>query len=289
MPAAVLPLRLSLAALRAVQPDLPEPASSIVRRAALLRLTDAERKDERAVDDLRQRLKDTTSTVEVVDYGAGTIGGRRPPERRISDIVSRAATGPSWGRFLYGLARALRPQRVLELGTNLGISAAYIGLALRRTDEEGGSCGQLVTLEGAPALADLSRQHLNELAVGDRVEVITGRFIDTLPDVLATSGPFNLVFIDGHHEEEAAFAYASSIRPHLAPNALVILDDVEPGRPVRRAWQRLQDAHPEDGALWLGKLGLLAVGSGPQTSPQADTGHDFVRTSPSPPVAPSLR
>ena len=91
--------------------------------------------------------------------------------------------------------------------------------------------GRLVTLEGAPALADLARTHLGELAIGDRVGVVTGRFADMLPDVLASRGPFDLVFIDGHHEEEAAFAYASSIRPHLAPGALVVLDDVEPTRP----------------------------------------------------------
>jgi len=272
MRSSVAALRLALRALRLSQPDLPEPASSIVRRAAALRLTDAEQADEDAVDALRQRLRTTRSTVEVVDYGAGTKGGHRPPKRQISDIVSRAATGPAWGRFLYALARAARPRRVLELGTNLGISAAYLGLAMKRTKEEGGGNGHLVTLEGAPALADLSRQHLDELAIGDRVEVVTGRFVDTLPNVLATSGPFDLVFIDGHHEEEAAFSYASSIRSYLSPNALVILDDVEPGRPVRRAWQRLRDANPEDGALWLGKLGLLAVGSVPQTSPREKHG-----------------
>ena len=280
MSAAILPLRLSLAALRATQPDFPEPASSIVRRASALRLTDAEREDEAAVDALRRQLEASPATVEVVDYGAGTKGGQRPPERRVSDIVARAATGPAWGRFLYALARAQRPRRVLELGTNLGISAAYLALAMQRTEQEGGGSGQLVTLEGAPALADLSRRHLDELGVAGRCDVVTGRFVDTLPDVLAESGPFDLVFIDGHHEEEAAVAYASSIRPHLAPNALTILDDVEPGRPVRRAWQRLRSAHPEDGALWLGKLGLLAVGSVPQTSPRENTGPGTARVLP---------
>ncbi|MEO0559950.1 MAG: class I SAM-dependent methyltransferase [Bacteroidota bacterium] len=278
MPIAVHPLRWALAALHAAQPGLPEPASAVVRRATALRLTDAERADELAIDDLRRRLASSRATVEVVDYGAGTKGGQRPPMRRISDIVARAATGPAWGRFLYALARAQQPRRVLELGTNLGISAAYLGLAMRRTEQEGGVSGHLVTLEGAPSLADLSHRHLDELAISDRVEVITGRFVDTLPNVLDAHGPFDLVFIDGHHEEDAAFSYANSIRPHLTPSALVILDDVEPGRPVRRAWQRLREAHPEDGALWLGKLGLLSVGSAPQTSPRPDTGHGLGRT-----------
>ena len=260
MPASTVALRLALAALRAAGGDLHEPAASAVRRASALRLTDAERLDEQAVSDLYARLARSAASVEVVDYGAGTRGDSGP-ERQIADVVRRAATGPAWGRFLYALARALRPRRVLELGTNLGISAAHIGLALRRTEGEGGARGELVTLEGAPALADLARGHLDALAVGDRVDVVTGRFVDTLPGVLSERGPFDLVFIDGHHEEEAAFAYASSIRPHLAPGALVVLDDVEPTRPVRRAWRRLRAAHPEDGALWLGKLGLLSLGS----------------------------
>ena len=36
------------------------------------------------------------------------------------------------------------------------------------------------------------------------------------------------------------------------------LDDVEPGRPVRRSWQAL--AREAEGALWLGKYGLLCLG-----------------------------
>ena len=261
VPASVVALRLALAALRAGGGALHEPAASAVRRASALRLTDAERADEQAVAALYGRLARSPATVEVVDYGAGTRGGARPPERAVADVVRRAATGPAWGRFLYGLARGLRPRRVLELGTHLGISAAHLGRALARTDAEGRGHGELVTLEGAPALADLARAHLDALAIGDRVEVVTGRFADTLPGVLASRGPFDLVFIDGHHEEEAAFAYATQIRARLAPGALVVLDDVEPTRPVRRAWRRLRAAHPEDGALWLGKLGLLSLGS----------------------------
>lgn len=275
MPSAVPALRLALAALLAAQPDLAEPAASTLRRAAALRLSDAERADEAAVDALRARLRASTARVEVVDYGAGTRGGTRPPERRVADIVRRAATGPAWGRFLYGLARAATPRRVLELGTNLGVSAAHLGLALARTADEGRREGRLVTLEGAPALADLSRLHLAELGLARRVDVVTGRFADTLPGALA-SGPFDLAFIDGHHEEEAAVGYAEAIRPHLVPGALLVLDDVEPGRPVRRAWRRLRAAHPGDTAVWLGKLGVIAVGF-PQTSTPKGAATDAAR------------
>lgn len=46
------------------------------------------------------------------------------------------------GEFLYGLVRAVKPKYVLETGTNLGISAAFMGLALEQNCR-----GLLKTLE----------------------------------------------------------------------------------------------------------------------------------------------
>lgn len=251
MPHVVLRSLLRVASLS----SLPEPIRSSVREASSLHLTPEETGDERALGAFRQRLAAMDDEVPVVDYGAGTGAGEKPPVRRISEVYRRAATGPGWGRFLYGLTRAMRPTRVLELGTNLGVGAATLAFALARTEGEGGPVGRLVTLEGAPAYAGLARQSLGEMGHGARVQVVVGAFVETLPDVLDDEEPFDLVFIDGHHEEAAAHAYVHAIRPALSPGALVILDDVEPGRPVRRAWRSL--AEDADGSAWLGKYGLL--------------------------------
>lgn len=238
---------------------LPEPARSSVSRAATLRLGSAEREDEARTDALRRRLAECDAEVEVVDYGAGTGAGAKPPVRRVADVYRRAATGPVWGRFLYGLVRGLKPQCVLELGTNLGVGASHLGVALARNEREGGPSGRLVTLEGAPGYAALARDTLHELGLADRAEIVVGPFSETLSAVCERKGPFDLVFVDGHHEEAAALRYVREIRPHLTPGALVILDDVEPGRSVRRAWQSL--ARETSGGLWLGKYGLLVFDS----------------------------
>ena len=257
----VLPLRATLAAFRMAQPGLPGRHGTALRRAMALRLAPAEREVEAAVDAFRQRLRRSSDTVEVVDYGAGTRGGARPPERRVAEVYRRAATGPAWGRFLFGLTRGLQPKRVLELGTNLGIGSAHLAGALALTETEGGPAGRLVTLEGAPALAALAGQALARLGhlvgEGGRVEVRVGPFVETLPDVLRGE-TFDLVFIDGHHEAQAALDYLGTIRPALAPGAVVILDDVEPGRPVRQAWNHLRAASPQP-AFYLGKYGLLVT------------------------------
>ena len=254
----VLPLRATLAAFQAAQPGLPGRQGTALRRAASLRLAREEREVEAAIDALRQRLRQSRDAVEVVDYGAGTGGGAKPPQRRVADVYRRAATGPAWGRFLFGLARGLRPRRVLELGTNLGVGAAHLAGALALTEAQGGPAGQLVTLEGAPRLATLAGDALARLGhtvgEGERVEIKVGPFAETLPGVVS-GGPFDLVFIDGHHEPQAALGYLGTLRPALAPGAVVVLDDVEPGRPVRQAWRRLRATSPGP-AVYLGKYGL---------------------------------
>ena len=242
----------------------------MLAHAARLRLTAAERPSEAAVDALRQRLAQSADTVEVVDYGAGTRGRGRPPVRRVAEVYRRAATGPAWGRFLYGVARALRPRRVLEVGTSLGVGAAHLAQALGLNEEEGHPPARLVTLEGAPALGARAAGALARLghSVGDepeaRVRVVIGPFVETLAPVAEAEGPFDLAFIDGHHEAAAALSYAETLRPHLAPGALLLLDDVEPGRPVRQAWRRLRAERPEAPAFYAVKYGLLFAGAPPE-------------------------
>ena len=116
-----------------------------------------------------------------------------------------------------------------------------------------------MTLEGAPALANLARDHLGGLGHAARVRVVVGPFDETLAGVCAAHGPFDLVFVDGHHEREAALRYVAAVRPHLAPGAVVVLDDVEPGRPVRGAYRHLRaEGLP---GVWLGKWGVLTLPS----------------------------
>jgi predicted O-methyltransferase YrrM len=275
----VVPLRAGLAALRIGQPALPGRAGDGLRRAAALRLRRNERPAEGAIDALRQRLRHSPDAVEVIDYGAGSAGSNAP-ERGVAEIYRRAATGPAWGRFLFGLVRGMKPVRVLELGTNLGLGAAHLAAALALNEAEGAPHGRLVTLEGAPALAALAAGHLARLGhgVGDeeaaRVRVVVGPFAETLAATAAAEGPFDLVFVDGHHEAEAALRYLDALRPHLADGALVVLDDVEPGRDVRTAWDALTAGPDAPPSFYAGKYGLLvhhADGGAEVGAPGADS------------------
>lgn len=252
-------LSIVLRALVAVQGWRLRDRAPAVRRAAALEVREGERGLHDAISALRRRLESDHTVVVMEDHGAGTRGRLGPAARRrertISEIYGRAAASPAWGRLLFGLVRELRPRRVLELGTNLGVSASHLaaGLALAADG------GRLWSIEGDAGLAALADGHLRDLGLSGATDVIVGRFDDVLPEVLAAHGPFDMVFVDGHHEEAATLRYWTIIREHLRPGAAVLFDDIEPGRPVRRAWKRIvSDECPRiDGWVDLVGLGIL--------------------------------
>jgi predicted O-methyltransferase YrrM len=101
------------------------------------------------------------------------------------------------GKLLFLLATAMRASRVLEIGTLAGYSTIQLARGV-------GVGGRVVTLEYEPAHAEVARQNLARAGVDDRVEVIVGAALDTLPTLLEGE-PFDLIFIDADKENNIAY------------------------------------------------------------------------------------
>ncbi len=236
--------------LRLHRRQMPQDLYTRFRKVCTLTCTAAEQEALAITTPMRDQLRQDATLVQVQDFGAGASTAQAP--RSVASIYARAASPHAWALFLFRLVRDLEAGRILELGTNLGVAAAYLRLGL---DLNG--AGTLVTLEGDPTLASAAQTTLQALSPQPSV-VVPGRFQDTLPDVLNTHGPFDLVFIDGHHEAEAAYRYVQQIKPYLLPRACIVLDDVEPWtNTVRPAWHRLCAEHPQAISLDLWKMGIL--------------------------------
>ena len=106
------------------------------------------------------------------------------------------------------------------MGAAVGISAAYQAAALALNGR-----GTFTTLEGAEPLADIARDNLRRLGLG-MVQVVVGRFEDTLDAVLERRRPVDYVFVDGRHDRQATLAYFEQTSPFLAETAFLIFDDI---------------------------------------------------------------
>lgn len=210
------------------------------------------------IEALRENLSGDQSTLEMEDFGAGDGDSKRTSEemeqgRRFSMSVAKAnqASLPKfWALFLSKLVRKSRSERCLEMGTCLGISAAYVGAAL--TDLK---AGQLITLDGAKELSKRAEQNVSTLGI-DRISFRVGRFQDILESTLESYSPVDYVFIDGHHDEMATEKYFHILRPHLAEGALVVFDDIDWSPGMKRAWGRLREDPHFSLSLDLSSIGI---------------------------------
>src|SRR5688572_28061868 len=109
------------------------------------------------IEVMRHELAASTERVEVVDYGAGLPTSERTDEQmshgyvshpEVSRLTTSASLPPPYGRLLHAIVSTTGARRGIELGTCVGISAAYQAAALDDRD-----AARFVTCEGAPELA----------------------------------------------------------------------------------------------------------------------------------------
>ena len=97
---------------------------------------------------------------------------------------------PNQGKLLHLLALTMGAKNILEIGTLGGYSTIWLARALPPD-------GKLITLESDAKHATVARSNIARAELADRVELILGRAIDTLPKLAHDNrGPFDLTFID---------------------------------------------------------------------------------------------
>ena len=122
---------------------------------------------------------------------------------------------PQQGKLLYLLAVMSGARRVLEIGTLAGYSAIWLARAV-------GPEGRVVTLEYQPRHAEVARANLQRAGLADRVNIIVGVALDTLPTL--SGEPFDFVFIDADKENNSAYVQWAVDRGH--PGTVIVVDNV---------------------------------------------------------------
>ena len=133
---------------------------------------------------------------------------------RIDEI--QVSTGQ--GKLLYLFARLVGARRILEIGTLGGYSTIWLARALPGD-------GRLISLELEPAHAAVAAKALAGAGVSDKVEVVVGSAVETLPGVIARAdGPFDLVFLDADKKNYSG--YMSLIMTRVRSGSLILADNV---------------------------------------------------------------
>lgn len=182
------------------------------------------------IAELRRRLQQDLTVLEIEDMGAGS-GLQATRQRSIADIARHAAKPPRLGELLYRVSARYQPAAIVELGTSLGLSAAYLAL--------GSPQARMWTLEGAGTVAEIATTNLRSLGLS-QVEVVRGHFDQTLPGVLNRTGAVDLAFIDGNHRKEPTLRYFNALMARASRNSVLIFDDIHWSREMEEAWATIR-------------------------------------------------
>lgn len=184
------------------------------------------------IEQLRKKLLQDATPVPTEEYGAGSLSSG--PSRSVASIARGSAKSPRYAQLLFRIAQYYHAGYIIELGTSLGISAAYLGSASGES--------AVITGEGNHVLSATARNNFDRLGIRN-VKVVTGNFDNTLPEMLQSVPHVDLAFIDGNHREEPTLRYFNTILPALSSSSALVFDDIHWSREMESAWGRIL-AHP---------------------------------------------
>jgi predicted O-methyltransferase YrrM len=118
------------------------------------------------------------------------------------------------GTFLYGLLNILQPELVLETGTYTGVSAMYMGQALKDNGH-----GHIITLEISPVHKERAERLWVQTGVSP---FVTCQQVASLE--YQTSSQFDFIFLDS--EPEFRFKELVKFYPNLKPGGYIFIHDL---------------------------------------------------------------
>ena len=134
--------------------------------------------------------------------------------REIEASNNHYIIGPQRGHILVRIASEFHPQRILEIGTNVGYSTILMGKELPPR-------AKITTIEINPEYAEQAKENIKRANLEPTVEVLVGDALDIIPTL---KDEYDFVFIDALKTQY--HAYLKAIEPHLFRGSMIVADNV---------------------------------------------------------------
>ncbi len=179
------------------------------------------------IEELRHSLQQQTRVINVTDLGTG--GGSN--ERSIESIANRTLKPPHIAQMLFRVVQYLQPLHILDLGTSLGITTAYLA--------SGNPKAKVYSFEGCQNIAQEARRNFKKLSIRN-VEIIEGNIDYTLQERLERLPSLDFAFIDANHTFEATLRYFEICLSKAHRQTVIVFDDIYWSEGMARAWETIK-------------------------------------------------
>ena len=182
------------------------------------------------VESLRSKLLQDKTILTIEDFGAGSRTNLQK-QRTVAAIAKSSLKPKKFSQLLFRIVKYYQLKQVVELGTSLGITSSYLSLA----DKD----GNVITLEGSPAVALVAKDNFTKLNIGN-IKLVQGNFDNTLQVVLKDIPKVDLGFVDGNHRKEPTLNYFNQLLLHTNESSILIFDDIHWSKQMDEAWDEIK-------------------------------------------------
>jgi predicted O-methyltransferase YrrM len=184
--------------------------------------------DNQAIEAMRSSYLNRSQSIEVMDFGAGSRVSRSN-QRKISDIARYTLKSAKEAHFVASFAQYIQAKIIIELGTSLGITTAYIATANPKAT--------IFSIEGSETIHLIAKESIDHLKLNN-IELLRGNFEQVFPSLLAQEKP-DLIYIDGNHTEAASLRYFELAIQKMEKNGFILLDDIYWSKGMTKAWETI--------------------------------------------------
>jgi predicted O-methyltransferase YrrM len=183
-----------------------------------------------AIEELRGKLLTSRKIIECTDLGAGSLKNNSK-KKSIKQIARNTLKSPKYAQLIFRLVNHFQPKQIIELGTSLGITTAYMASV--------NSKANITTIEGCNEIADVAKQNFEHLELKN-IEQLTGNFDSVLPEVLNKKEKPDFVFFDGNHRKEPTLNYFKQCMQKAHDGSVFIFDDIYWSAEMKEAWEEIK-------------------------------------------------
>lgn len=178
----------------------------------------------------RQSLLENQSTIQVTDFGAGSRVFKSN-NRQVSAIAKNAGISVKRARLLFRLVQYLQPEKILEIGTSLGLATTALA--------NGSKTAHITSLEGCLETLQVAKHYCLS---PDTITFVNTEFTSYLPTLV--SNQYDLIYFDGNHSKEATLLYFDTLLSTITNTSVWIFDDIHWSTDMEEAWAIIQQ-HPQ--------------------------------------------
>jgi len=183
------------------------------------------------IEGIRHNLLKNDTILPIRDLGAGSRK-LKASNRKVKDVV-KYSNSPRTHNLLYQYFLSLTPAKVcIELGTGVGINAAYLSEATK---------GTLYTIEGDEGLQLVAAEHLH---FRENIVSILGNISDVLPQLMEKHQSVDFALIDGNHTYRATVDYFNMLVSTVGEDSIIIIGDIYWSKGMTMAWKEIA-SHPK--------------------------------------------